>query len=922
MRFHVKGIGQFAKQRTILYLSIFILFALFFTATTWLKGSKAATGAYPKTAGESCANATIIAPAALPFTEDSTSEGASNDIDPTAAGCANGAGADVVYAFTPSATGVYSLGVTPTTSSFDPSLYIVTDCANPTTSCIAGVNANAVGKGEVLTTNLNAGTQYFIVVDSPFAGGAGAFHFSLRQGGPANDTCSTPTVIDPARLPFVAMGTTVGANNDLNPQTPCLRSNQSGRGPDVVYQFTAPDTQNYLITVAPIGSYDTTVYVTTNCATNTSCSAGDVGGAGFVETVRRNMTAGTTYYIVVDGFGTDAGDFMISLEPTIPIAPIAPTDLRVTAVTASRVDLAWTDNSNNELGFKVERSLDGQAFTEIATVAPNVTTYSDSTVAAATLYFYRVFAFNNFGNSAPTNVVDATTPAPPPPPTPIIAVSPDSIDFGTVRTTATATLTIANNGGAALVISDITNPAAPFSIVNKPALPVTIAAGQNIQLTVRFSPTASQNYSGSFIIRSNAANAVEVTVNLRGVGSATPVPNIELPPGVIEFTSGSSALIFEIKNTGDADLVISSVFSPAAPFALSGVPSLPAVFKPGEGFLLTVAFSPAAVGVFQNSFTIVCNDPDALLNVIYLKGTSTASSDILKLRVPLQVTAIAGASTTININAVNGTNSDIRLSATSVQGGTFTDRGNGKGDMVLNLAASASGRLLITFRATDGANRSKIGQSVVNIVAAADTHNVQVAFTAPQTAPGAPTNVFASDQSFTPLAVSALETENLVPQDAAGLTAYLIYRSENPNVAVSPANLVGQIAVGQTSYLDKVPAAASSSKVFYYVVTALYTNGTESVASSETSTAPRIIDQRYKKKQLSFSAANSNIGVGAVVIIDGRESFPLTRSGDLIIVNKDATSSPGGLKQKGFVQSGSRLQIRNPNGALSATVTL
>lgn len=920
MRIRVKNTGQFAHRRSTLCLSILIACALLLTATTWLTSGKAA-GVKPVIfAGDTCASATIITPNALPFTEDSTTAGASNDIDPTLVGCANGGGADVVYAFTPATTGVYTLGVTPTNTSFDASLYILTDCSNPA-SCVAGANENPLGKGEFVTVSLSAGTQYFIVVDSPFADGAGPFHFSLRKDGPANDNCATAAVIDPARLPFVSLGTTVGASNDLNPQTPCLRSNQSGRGPDVVYQFTSPDSQNYLVTVTPIGNYDVTVYITTNCATNQNCSSGDVNGGGLAETVRRNFTAGTTYYIVVDGFGTDAGDFNIRLEPTIPVAPPAPTDLRVTAVTSSRVDLAWTDNSNNELGFKVERSFDGQTFNEIATVDPNVTTFSDTTVVPGTLYFYRVFAVNNFGNSAPTNVVDALTPQPPPPPIPVISVSPDSVDFGIVRSMATATVTVSNTGGAALQITDITNPAAPFSIVDRPALPLTIAVGQSIQLTVKFMPTATQSFAGAFVIRSNASNGIEVVVNLRGVGSATPVPNIELPPAVIDFQGGSSVLIFDVKNTGDADLIVSSISTPTAPFALSGLPALPVVLKPGEGFLLSVAFSPSSTGVFQGFFNLISNDPDSLLNVIYLKGTSTTSSEILKLRVPLLVTGIAGTTTTVNINAVNGTNTDIRLTSTAVQGGTFTDRGNGKGDLVLNLPANASGRLLLTFRATDGANRTKIGQSVVNIVQAADTHNVQVVMTAPQTAPGAPTNVFANDQSFTPLLAGGFEDLNLVPQDAAGLTAYLIYRSETPGVQVSAANLVGQLAIGQSSYIDKVPAPAGSAKIFYYVVTALYASGAESVASNETSTAPRIISPRYKKKQLSFAAANSNVGVGAVVIVEG-ESFPLTRSGDLLIVDREATSTPGGRRQKGFVQSGSRMQIRNPNGAVSATVTL
>ncbi|MBI3651915.1 MAG: choice-of-anchor D domain-containing protein [Acidobacteria bacterium] len=924
MKSSLERLNGFANRRTMFFLTLLLALAFALTATTWFNSgsSKAASLMPAPRAGDACTNATIINPTALPFTENATTEGANNDLDPTSSGCANGAGLDVVYAFTPAVTGVYALGVTPlNNSNFDPSLYIVTDCSNPTGSCVAGVNANSVGKGEVLTTNLNAGTQYFIVVDSPIFGGAGPFHFSLRRGGPTNDTCETPTIIDPARLPFSAMGTTVGANNDLNPQTPCLRSNQSGRGADVVYQFTSPDSQNYQVTVTPVGNYDVSVYILTNCATNAACTSGDVGGSGVAESVRRNLTAGTTYFIVVDGFGTDAGDFTITLEPTIPIAPPAPTDLRVTAVTSSRVDLAWTDNSINEQGFKVERSLDGQTFTEIATVAANVTTYSDTTVAPSTLYFYRVFAFNNFGNSQPTNVVDATTPTPPPPPLPLISVSPDPVDFGTVRTTATATVTIANTGGAALVITEITNPAAPFSIVNKPALPLTIAAGQTALLTVQFAPLSSQVFSGSFVIRSNASNTAEATVNLRGIGSAVPVANLDVPTSLVDF-QGSSTFIFEVKNTGDADLIISSIFTPTAPFSLSGAPAFPATFKPGESALLTIAFAPPAIGVFQGSFTIISNDPDSLLSVIYLKGTSTTSSEALKLRVPLQVTAVAGATTTINVVAVNGTNSDIRLTATAASGGTFTDRGNGKGDMVLNLPTTASGRFLITYRATDGANRLKTGQSVVNIVAAADTHNVQVTLQAPQVAPNAPANVFAFDQSFTQLALGGLEGDNLAPQDAAGLTTYLVYRSDNPGVQATPNNLVGMFAAGQSAYLDRVPVAATSAKVFYYVVTALYASGTESAASGETSNAPRLLNPRYKKKQLSFTATNSNIGIGAVVIVDGRESFPLTRSGELIVVEKNATSTPGRLMQKGLVQSGSRLQIRNPNGALSAPVTL
>ncbi|MFP3937125.1 MAG: fibronectin type III domain-containing protein [Phycisphaerae bacterium] len=75
-----------------------------------------------------------------------------------------------------------------------------------------------------------------------------------------------------------------------------------------------------------------------------------------------------------------------------PTTPAAPTDLTATAVSSSQIDLTWTDNSDNEDDFRVERSLDGSSFSEIATVGANVTTYSDTGLSESTTYYYRVRA--------------------------------------------------------------------------------------------------------------------------------------------------------------------------------------------------------------------------------------------------------------------------------------------------------------------------------------------------------------------------------------------------------------------------------------------------------------------------------------------------------------------------------------------------
>jgi hypothetical protein len=399
----------------------------------------------------------------------------------------------------------------------------------------------------------------------------------------------------------------------------------------VVYQFTPADTQNYDIVVTPIGNFDVTVYIVTSCPGLGGCSSSDVNGDGEAESLRRNLTAGTTYFIIVDGFQADAGDFTISLVPTLPLAPNAPSNLVATVVNGNRVDLTWDDNSNNELGFRVLRSLDNVTYTEIATLPPNTTAFSDTTVEANTTYFYRVVAFNNFGNSDPSNTVGVTTPNPPPPPNPVINVTPNTIDFGTVNVSqsSTRTVTITNAGGAPLVITAIGDPTGPFTIINKPALPVTIQPGQSIQLSVRFTPTAATVFLNSLTITSNDPGQPVATVTLIGQGAGVPVPDIQVNKLLIEFPSGPGSTTVQVSNTGNADLSIVNIISPNAPFSVSGAPATPITLKQGESITLTVTFSPSGQGVFVGQLTLVTNDPDGFVTVIRLRGTETSPGPVI-----------------------------------------------------------------------------------------------------------------------------------------------------------------------------------------------------------------------------------------------------------------------------------------------------
>jgi len=134
-----------------------------------------------------------------------------------------------------------------------------------------------------------------------------------------------------------------------------------------------------------------------------------------------SVAARTTYYYRVFAFNA-AGDSGASntVSVTTPASgstggntPAAPTNLAALAISATQINLTWVDNSSNETGFRIDRATDS-AFTAglvTFTVAGNATAYSDTSVTAGTLYYYRVLATGATGNSTASNTASVTTPA-------------------------------------------------------------------------------------------------------------------------------------------------------------------------------------------------------------------------------------------------------------------------------------------------------------------------------------------------------------------------------------------------------------------------------------------------------------------------------------------------------------------------------
>ena len=148
----------------------------------------------------------------------------------------------------------------------------------------------------------------------------------------------------------------------------------------------------------------------------------NVDGAGFTQQVE---VVNDSELVDIDG---NNDQLVTSLNVTgLVTIPAAASGVTVSQGAGTQVVINWTDNSDNEDGFRIERRIDSGAFSESGTVSSNTSAFTDTTSNGGTSYGYRVVAFNSAGDSAASNIASITSadPTPPPAPTPVPPASSD-----------------------------------------------------------------------------------------------------------------------------------------------------------------------------------------------------------------------------------------------------------------------------------------------------------------------------------------------------------------------------------------------------------------------------------------------------------------------------------------------------------------
>jgi hypothetical protein len=134
-------------------------------------------------------------------------------------------------------------------------------------------------------------------------------------------------------------------------------------------------------------------------------------------------------------------DSLACLDSAPGTPPSAPESLAATALSDREIELAWTDTSNIEKGFDIDRSTDGGAtWLFVASVGSDVTVFRDTGLEQATAYDYRVSAYNDVGDSGYSFAAAATLVPPPTPAAPsLLAAAPMSSHEVELRWTDNAT---------------------------------------------------------------------------------------------------------------------------------------------------------------------------------------------------------------------------------------------------------------------------------------------------------------------------------------------------------------------------------------------------------------------------------------------------------------------------------------------------
>jgi Abnormal spindle-like microcephaly-assoc'd, ASPM-SPD-2-Hydin len=354
------------------------------------------------------------------------------------------------------------------------------------------------------------------------------------------------------------------------------------------------------------------------------------------------------------------------------------------------------------------------------------------------------------------------------PATPGVSLTPSPLAFSDQQintTSATQVITLKNTGTGILNIGGITSSSADFVQTNPCG--ASLGAGLSCAISVNFKPTTLGAKTGTISVADNATGSPHIVL-LSGNGVAAPAPAITLTPntglafGNVTVGSPSAAQTVTLKNTGTANLVLTTVTvggANAVDFAKSGTCANGGTVAANATCTIAVTFTPSAAGARTGSVAITSNAPTSN---IALSGTGTA---VAMPQISLTPTSLAFGNQTINTTSVakaitltNSGNASLAISNIAASG-EFAQSNN----CGVSLAMGLSCTINVTLTPTTVA--SKTGSITITDNATGSPHAIAltgsgVAAAAPVVGPLPASLSFGNVQINTASAVQSVTVSN------------------------------------------------------------------------------------------------------------------------------------------------------------------
>lgn len=304
------------------------------------------------------------------------------------------------------------------------------------------------------------------------------------------------------------------------------------------------------------------------------------------------LTVAATPTSLLQGIALSTATF----TPIPPVVTATPTALTLTAVPAAPTDTPTPS----------------PLATATATVsATPTTTASDTPAPSATPFPTLTFTPTRTPTVNPTVT-----------PRPVAFLTPQDLNFGSVRvaeTSRTATVNLINTGGGLLTVSNMVlegeNPNDFLfdsgNCLSRPGF----STNSGCTVTVRFRPTASRDRRARLTFLTNSLNSPQ-SVFLSGFGTGDPAVNLN--PDTLDFgeqpvnDTGEPRTVM-LTNVGQGDLSISRIELAGAnldEFTFEEV-CTGFVMLPGDGCVITARFIPRSTGLHVAELVLTDNAPNS-----------------------------------------------------------------------------------------------------------------------------------------------------------------------------------------------------------------------------------------------------------------------------------------------------------------------